>query len=164
MSQVEKKIEWCLRKAEKEGRKHKGLKKVEPNKEKVEEHLEKAKRNLLLIDHLVKIDYPDWAVSAIFYSMYHCLLAILWKHGYESRNQACTFAVIENLITDSKIELTLEELESIQESSGDHEETVVDLREYYQYGTKTKVDETKLSMLKQKAKIFVEKVNVMLQD
>ena len=35
MTQVEKKIEWCLRKAEQESQKHKGLKKVPINNEKV---------------------------------------------------------------------------------------------------------------------------------
>jgi hypothetical protein len=59
MTQVDKKIEWCLRKAEREGQKHKGLKKVLPNNEKVKKHLGKAKRNLLLIDHLVKINFIE---------------------------------------------------------------------------------------------------------
>src|SRR3989338_443322 len=131
MAQTEKKIEWCLKKANKEGRKHKGLRKVEPNKAKVQEHLEKARRNLRLIVHLLRIRYADWAVSAVFYSMYHCSLAILWKYGYESRNQACTFAVIEKLIAEEKIGITIDELGNIQESSNDDGETVVDLREYY---------------------------------
>lgn len=164
MTQTEKKIEWCIRKAEKEGTKHKGLKKVEPNKAKVQEHLEKARRNLKLISRLIEIGYADWAVSAIFYSMYHCLLAVLWKHGYESRNQACTFAVIEKLITEGKLSITIDELQSIQESSNDHDETVVDMREYYQYGTKTEVEKEKLAKLTQQAKEFVAKVSILLQE
>jgi uncharacterized protein (UPF0332 family) len=164
MTQNEKKIEWCLRKAEKEGSKHKGLRNVAPNDKKVKEHLEKAKRNLLLINHLAKINYSDWAVSAAFYSMYHCLLAILWKHGYESRNQSCTFAVVENLIAAGKIDVTIDELKSIQESSNGHDETVVDMREYYQYGTDTEVEKEKLDKLQKEAKQFVEKVRVMLEE
>ncbi|MBI1973100.1 HEPN domain-containing protein [Candidatus Woesearchaeota archaeon] len=163
MMQTEKKIEWCFRKAEKEGKKHKGLRKVEPNEEKVQEHLEKARRNLKLIDRLIEIKYADWAISAIFYSMYHCLLAVLWKHGYESRNQACTFAVMEKLITDKKIAITLDKLQSIQESNNEHDETVVDMREYYQYGTETEVDQEKLAQLQQQAKEFVVKVSTLLE-
>ncbi len=164
MGGFEKKVEWCIRKAEKEGRKHKGVRIVEPNKAKVQEHLEKARRNLRLIDHLLRIEYADWAVSAIFYSMYHCLLAVLWKYGYESRNQACTFAVIEKLISEGKIEITLDELKSIQESSNDDDETVVDLREYYQYGTETQVEKRKVILLQQQAKEFVAKVSALLEE
>jgi len=53
---------------------------------------------------------------------------------------------------------------NIQESSNGHDETVVDMREYYQYGTDTEVEEGKLDKLKQEAKQFVEKVSLMLQE
>ena len=162
--QVEKKIDWCLRKAEKEGRKHKGLGKIGLDDGNVREHLGKAKRNLRLVTELVNIGYSDWAVSVIFYSMYHSLLAILSKFGYESRNQACTFAVVEKLIVEQKVSISLEELQDIQESSGEHDETVLNMREYYRYGTETEVDNEKLEQLKNTAKEFVEKVDVMLQD
>ena len=45
MPQNEKKIEWCLRKAEREleeGNKHRGLKIIEPDLVKAKRHLEKA--------------------------------------------------------------------------------------------------------------------------
>ncbi len=164
MTQAEKKVQWCLNKAEKEGKKHKGLRKVPLNEAEVQKHLAKAQRNLRLIDDLLKMKYADWAVSAVFYSMYHCLLAILWRNGYESRNQACTFAAIEKLIIEKKIPITLDELQRIQESKSDHEETVVDLREFYQYGTETEVEQAKIVRLQQKAKEFVAKVRTFLQQ
>jgi len=163
MTQADNKVQWCLNKAEKEGEKHKGLCKVASNEGKVHAHLAKARRNLLLIDHLLRIGYADWAVTAIFYSMYHCLLAILWKNGYESKNQACTFAVIEKLINEKKIPLVLDELKHIQESATGHEETVVDLREYYQYGTETEVEKEKIAKLQQEAKEFVAKISTFLE-
>ncbi len=96
--------------------------------------------------------------------MYHCLLAILWKYGYESRNQACTFAIIEKIINERKIEISIEEIQKIQESSNNHDETVVDLREYYQYGTETQVEKTKIIFLQQQAKEFVAKVSTLLEE
>ncbi len=164
MTQAENKITWCLNKAEKEGEKHKGLRRVTPDKNKVQAHLSKARRNLLLIDHLLRIGYADWAVSAVFYSRYHCLLAVLWKEGYESKNQACTFAVIEKLINEEKIPLTVDELEHFQESATGHEETVVDLREYYQYGTETEIEKEKIAGLQQEAKEFVAKISTFLEE
>ncbi len=49
----------------------------------------------------------DWALNVGFYSLYHCFLAILWKYGYNSRNQSCTIAVILKLIDDKKIDKDL---------------------------------------------------------
>lgn len=164
MTQAEKKVQWCLNKAEKEGKKHKGLRKVPTNEIEVQKHLAKAQRNLRLIDDLLKMKYADWAVSAVFYSMYHCLLAVLWRNGYESRNQACTFAAIEKLIIEGKILITLDELQRIQESKSDHEETVVDLREFYQYGTETEVEQAKIIRLQQEAKEFVAKIRTLLLE
>lgn len=164
MTQAEKKVQWCLNKAEKEGKKHKGLRKVPTNETEVQKHLAKAQRNLRLIDDLLKMKYADWAVSAVFYSMYHCLLAVLWRNGYESRNQACTFAAIEKLIIEGKILITLDELQRIQESKSDHEETVVDLREFYQYGTETEVEQAKIVRLQQEAKEFVAKIRTLLLE
>lgn len=158
----EKQIDWCLRKAVDQGRKHKGLRKVEPNKEMAQKHLEKAKRNLQLVEHLVSLGYADWAVSSIFYALYHSLLAITWHYGYESRNQTCTFAVVEQLILDKKIEITIADLQEIRENSDVQDDTFVGMREYYQYGTDTEVEADKLAALRQKANEFVTKVRIML--
>jgi hypothetical protein len=51
-----------------------------------------------------------------------------------------SLAAIEKFIIEKKIPITLDELQQIQESKSDHEETVVDLREFYQYGTETEVE------------------------
>src|SRR3990167_5163906 len=105
MAHLENKLEWCLNKAKKEGEKHRGLKEVSPNKEKADKHIKKEEHNFKAMLHLIKGNFPDWAVSASFYSIYHCLLAILAKRGYESRNQECTFAAVESLIKNKKVDL-----------------------------------------------------------
>lgn len=98
MPEIEKKIEWCLRKAGKEGERHRGLKKIMPNRERASQHIKKAQKNLDAMNHLIDGGFRDWAMNASFYTRYHCLLAILAMKGYESRNQECTFAVIKQLI------------------------------------------------------------------
>ena len=60
-----------------------------------------------------KIGFSDWSASAAFYCSYHCLLALIAKEGYESRNQSCTFAYVEGMIDNKKISLTKEELKEI---------------------------------------------------
>ena len=46
----------------------------------------------------------DWVASTAFYAMYHALLSILYKLGYESRNQECSLVATEKAMKDKKNE------------------------------------------------------------
>src|SRR3989338_11642832 len=106
MSQAKNKVKWCLRKAEielKEYGIHRGIVKINPDIEKAREHIKKADHYLSATLYLKKGKFSDISASTIFYAMYHCLLAIAAKFGYESRNQECTFTLINSLIENKKI-------------------------------------------------------------
>src|SRR3989338_3282452 len=108
MSQAKNKLTWCLKKAEKELKKEgkpRGLIIITPDKKKSFEHIKKAEHNLNAAIDFSKTGYSDWSASAFFYSIYQCFLAIASKFGYGSGNQECTFALIESLIEDKKIDL-----------------------------------------------------------
>jgi uncharacterized protein (UPF0332 family) len=143
MSHAKNKVEWCLNKAkkelEKEG-KHRGLIETDSNIKKAREYIEKAEHYLRATDYLKRGKYSDISISTAFYSTYHCLLAISAKFGYESCNQECTFALIQNLIDDKKIDLKQEVLNKIS-SLNEDKETSVEIRERFQYGTETEVKE-----------------------
>tara|TARA_Y100000310_G_C20497240_1_gene722165 strand:- start:699 stop:980 length:282 start_codon:yes stop_codon:yes gene_type:complete len=62
-------------------------------------------------------------------------LAILRKHGYESRNQECTLAVIELLKEDGKLDVDdkfIDTLKITKIKETDH--NVIKIREDFQYG------------------------------
>src|SRR3989344_4392474 len=116
MTHAKNKVEWCMKKAEKDltgGSKHRGLVKVTPDLAKAKEHIKKAGHYLKASNYLKKGNFLDISASTFFYSMYHCLLAIAVKFGYESRNQECTFALIQNLIEDKAINFDKELLAMI---------------------------------------------------
>jgi len=168
MSQASKHVEWCLNEAKKEideceklGKrlKHRGLLKVSPNIEEAKKHLAKAEHNLEGITKFKEINFSDWSMSAGFYCIYHCFLAIAAKFGYESSNQTCTIALMRFLKDNNKIQidgkfidlLEYEEIKDIKEDS------VIDLREGYTYGVQTSVkDETKINDLKKTCKELVD--------
>jgi uncharacterized protein (UPF0332 family) len=157
MTQAEKKIEWCLRKAERElqeGSKHRGLVKINPDVEKSREHIKKAEHYLQATDYLKKGGFSDISASTIFYSMYHCLLAIAKKFGFESRNQECTFALMFNLIEENKITLKKELLEKIASLNVEDslENTSIEIREQYQYGTQLSLNDNLYNELVKLAK------------
>ena len=106
MPQVKNKVKWCLNKAKKEleaGTKHRGLVETKPDLEEAKRHLRKSEHNLKAAISNQKNGFPDWAVSAVFYTIYHCFLSIISKHGFESRNQECTIALIKHLKEQGKI-------------------------------------------------------------
>ncbi len=143
MSHSKNKVEWCLKKAG-EGVKYRGLVKVAPDAKKAREHIRKAEHNLRLMMNLKVGEFSDWCAPAAFYAMYHALLSILAKFGYESGNQECTFALVFSLIEDNKIKLDkalLENMAKIDPNRRMQKETMTDIREEYQYGTKLSMED-----------------------
>ncbi len=140
MSHAKNKVDWCLKKAErelKEEGKHRGLVKTEPDIEKARKHILKAELYLRATSYLKKGGFSVISTSNVFYAIYHCLLAILIKFGYSSRNQECTFALINSLIEDKEIDFDVEILNKISALSYKEKETEtsIEIREYYQYET-----------------------------
>ena len=162
MPKLNEKLSKCLKEGEKEGR-HKGLKKIEPDKGLALDHLEKARHNFKAITTFVQVGFSDWSASAAFYTLYHCLLGILAKNGFESRNQSCTFAVVEDLIKRGKVkEVTEEELKEIYDSDViedlENSPQILDIIEDMQYSTKTLMENDRLNKLKERTSILLEKL------
>ena len=107
MLKSKSKFEWCIAN-------EKRLKKIPSNNKKAKEHVEKAKHNLLAADYNIKGGFNDWAVSQCYYAMYHGLLAILYKFGYESRNHECTISTVEYFIELKKINLDIKDIAFIR--------------------------------------------------
>lgn len=156
------KLDKCFREGEKGGERHKGLRKIEANKELIDKHLAKAAHNLNAITDFKNIGYSDWSACAAFYALYHCLLALILKFGYHSRNQTCTFTFIEDLINKDKISLKLEELKEIfdKDVTEDlaHSEKILDIRETMQYSFRTSMEEEEFHKLLKRAKLLFDKI------
>jgi uncharacterized protein (UPF0332 family) len=161
MSQAGNKVNWCINKSKKEleeGTQHRGLVEIVPNLNEAKKHLKKAEHNFKAISIFEKSGLADWSVSAVFYTIYHCFLAIITKFGYESRNQECTIALIEYLKELGKIEMGNEIIESLKSAdvAEKQETSAIDLRENFQYGTATEVDDKQLSKLKDLCKKAID--------
>ena len=162
MSHAKNKVEWCLRKAErelKESDKHRGLVRIESDLEEAKSHINKAEHYLRATAYLKKGNFSDISTSTVFYSMYHCLLAIAAKFGYESGNQECTFALMHSLIEDNKIDFEEELLNKIfsLEIKETDEKTTTEVREKYQYGTELSIKDDLYKELFELANEVMEK-------
>ena len=164
MDITSRKFRWCLEKGKKGGRKHRGLRKIKPDGDEANNHLQKALHNLEAVDYNIKGGFGDWAVSAAFYAMYHSLLAILFKLGYDSRNQECTINTIEYLIKTGKLKLDLKYIAMIKRTDELMGSDAKALREEFQYGTEIEVDYEILENMKNNANEFVEAARIVFEE
>lgn len=170
MSHAKNKVLWCLKKAERElaeGKKHRGLIKIEPDLEKAKNHLEKSEHNLKATFYLKQGGFTDWCSSALFYTIYHCFLAIIAKYGYETKNQDCTFALIELFIAEGRINITIQELEEISNLNTEEKhssETIVEIRETLQYTTKLTLKDETYDRLLNLAKEILHKTKQIIEE
>ena len=156
MQNTKSKLDWCIRKEL--------MKKISPNDKISKEHIEKAKHNLRAADYCLKGKFDDWVVSQCYYAMYHSLLAILFKKGYESKNHDCTINAVDFLIETNQITFNKEDLTYIRTAEQMTSKDAKSLREEFQYGTKTKVNEVLLNDMLKKSKEIVEKVEILLNE
>jgi len=128
----------------------------------------KALHNFSAINDFHDMGYSDWSASAAFYTLYHGLLAILAKRGYESRNQSCTFALIEEMIDNGEIKmLTLKDVKEIYDKDITediaHSSKMLDIREQMQYSTSTSLAEEEFEALKKRTKELLDKIRLELE-
>ena len=169
MSHVRKKVEWCLRKAEKELRDsdtHRGLVKNEPNADTARKHVAKAEHYLKATLHLKEGGFSDISASTIFYVIYHCFLAIAAKNGYVSRNQECTFALMVHLIEQGKVSIEKKDVEAVAPLALEdtREQTTLEVREQYQYGTSLSLEDAAYEKQLALAKKILSKTKLVLEE
>ena len=157
MSIHKQKLDWCRARETR-------MKKIKPNDKLSEEHINKAKHNLHAADYNIKGGFSDWGVSQAYYSMYHALLGILFKLGYESKNHECTINAVEYLIEQGKINLELKDITFVRTTEQMTSKDAKSLREEFQYGTETIVNEKLLKELLENAKRLVEKIEIALNE
>lgn len=163
MSALNNKVEWCLKKAEKELKEsgiHRGLIRIKPDMELARAYIRKAEHNLKAVIDFKRAGYSDWSAPAAFYSIYHSFLGIITKSGYESRNQECTFALINHLINEGKISINkslVKEVFNLNPESAQESPTVISVREAKQYGVSLTLEDESFKKLLETAKEILDK-------
>lgn len=157
MSMHKQKLDWCLAKKSR-------MTKIKPNDALSKEHIAKANHNLKAMDYNIRGGFSDWAISQSYYSMYHALLAILVKLGYDSRNHECTINAVEYLIDEKRIALDKNVLAFIRTTGQMTKKDAKSLREEFQYGTETDVNKVLLNDMVENAKEIVEKIEIEISN
>ena len=133
-------------------------------KEATRQHLRRARRLLGAVEARVEVELPEVIAHTAYYAMYHALLAILFKKGYESKNHECTINTVEFLIENKEINFSIEDLSFIRTTEQMTTKDAKSLREEFQYGTQTEVNKVLLTEILKKSKAIVEKIEVILSE
>ncbi len=145
MSQIENHLKWCLKDPRR-------LLKVKPDADLAQKHVKKSEYNYGVVQTLEKLKIYDWALNVGFYAIYHCFLAILANYGYQSRNQACTMAVLLTMIDEKKIILEKDLVAQFDtlDSEGDMASPTIRMeREVSTYGVEASIDLEQLKKIKE---------------
>ena len=154
--QVKDKFNDCLRK--------KLINKIIVNKAEIGGHINKAKHYLKATDYNIKGGFSDVAVSNAFYAMYHSLLALLLKLGYEAKNQECAINAVQYFIEKKRITLDIKYIDIIRRTNENKPKDAKTLREEFQYGIETSVNRDVLNLIKNNAIDFVETIEKLLKE
>ncbi len=145
MPQIDEHLKWCLKD-------HRRLIKTKPDLELAQKHLTKSEYNYKVMQTLEKDKIYDWALNVGFYAIYHCFLALLAKHGFESRNQSCTITVLLKLIDEGKLDLDKDlimQFDTLEVDKDAANPTVREKRENSTYGVETSINLQQLKQLKE---------------
>ena len=130
--------------------------KVKPNFEEAKKHIEKAEHDLKTAEYLANGGFTDASAGSVFYTMYQCFLAIVAKFGYESGNQTCTIALIENLKEEGEINLDDKFIKYFMYEEDEVRESVIEMREDYTYGTDVKADKSKVDFFMKECRELID--------
>ena len=129
--------------------------------------MKKALSDIDTMQYLYDGEKTDWVASAAFYAMYHSLLAVLYKLGYESRNQECTITAIEILVENKKLSIDKALIDMIRNAHYEELESkrnAKSTREEMQYSAKLSLGDARCKALMRNAISFVEKMRAVLKE
>ncbi len=138
--------------------KNKQVRKSTKNIELVNSHLEKAKHNMEFFKfNKRETKFNDWLIVALYYSLYHCALALITNKEYISKNHYATILLLikEYNITEEEVNL-LNEL-SISKKDA---ELYTDLKQYRHeasYSTDLNFNSNKIELYEFKVIEFINK-------
>ncbi|MFT4283007.1 MAG: DNA-binding protein [Candidatus Woesearchaeota archaeon] len=140
------------------------IKKITKNEELVLAHLEKARHNIEFYKiNKYNYKFKDWIIVILYYSLYHCALALTTNKKYQSKNHSATI-----LLLIKEYNLTKKEAKLIEELSINKEDArlYTELKEHRQnasYTTSTKFTQTKIDEYEEKVIDFINKTDELIK-
>ena len=142
----------------------KQIKKIDGNTELVKSHLKKARHNFEFFRlNKTQEKFNDWLLVVLYYSLYHCALALITNKGYNSKNHYATILVLIKEYPISKEEAKLIEKLSITKDDAQLYTDLKKERHDANYTTQLIFDNDTISKYESSVMSFINKTEEMIK-
>lgn len=140
------------------------IQKIQPSENLVKAHMEKSDHNLEFAYSLITENkFPDWAITGLYYALYHSSLALLAKKGFASKDHTATVCfLIKHYVEFSKEDIELYDGLSLTRNEIQIYTDLKSERQKASYSTKMLFDAGHIKNLREKAIHFINKAKSML--
>lgn len=137
---------------------------ISSNSELVQSHLKKARHNIQFYKlNKERHEFNDWLIVALYYSLYHCALALITHRNYTSKNHYATILLLikEYSITQDEAKL-IHEL-SINKDDAELYTNLKEERHSASYATNIKFTNETIEDYENKVLDFANKTEELIQ-
>ncbi len=138
---------------------------IPENKELVNSHLKKARHNLEFYKlNKEQSKFNDWLIVTLYYSLYHCALALITNKNYSSKNHYATILILIKEYSVTKDEVRLLNELSINKEDAELYTNLKEDRHDASYATDTKFSQNKIRDYEDQILDFINKTEEIVQN
>lgn len=128
-------------------------------------HLQKARHNLEFYKlNKDQTKFNDWLIVTLYYSLYHCALALITKKEFSSKNHYATILVLVKEYSITKDEAKLLDDLSISKEDAELYTNLKDDRHTASYATNLKFTDEKIQFYEEKVLAFINKTDDLIHN
>jgi uncharacterized protein (UPF0332 family) len=144
--------------------KKKHILKISSNNELVNSYLKKAKHNFNFYKtNKSNHEFYDWLIVILYYSIYHCALALITNKKYSSKNHYATILILIKEYGISKIEADLINKLSINKNDAELYTNLKEDRHNASYQTNNLFNESIILTYEKQVLEFIQKTEEILE-
>ena len=142
----------------------KQIRTIKQNKELVEAHIKKARHNIAFYTiNKNNTNFNDWLIVILYYSLYHCALALITKKQYSSKNHYATILLLIKEYAISKEEAQLIKELSINKEDAKLYTNLKEDRHNASYHTNTLFNKEKMHYYEDNVLDFMNKTEALIK-
>ncbi len=135
------------------------------NPELVQSHIQKARHNLAFYRiNKGNNAYNDWLIVTLYYTLYHCALALIAQKSYASKNHYATILILIREYHISRQEISLIDELSIEKEDAQLYSDLRQDRHDASYATELKFDNEKIKYYEERVLEFINKTEEMIEN
>ncbi len=143
----------------------KQIKIITKNKELVISHIKKARHNIEFYQlNKTRTKFNDWLIVTLYYSLYHCALALITNKNYSSKNHHATILILIKEYSITKEEAKLIEELSINKKDAELYTNLKEDRHNASYTTSTTFNVKQIEFYEDKVLEFINKTEEILKN